>query len=165
MNAEKATRQTHTFRATLLGDSSGTWVEVPPEIMGALGAGKRPAVRVVINGVELRTTIAAYSGRAQIGLRRQIREAAQVDPGESLEVSVELDAEPRSVEVPDDLAAALTADPEASRLFDSLSLTNRKEYVAWVQDAKTPSTRQRRVAEAPEFLKSGRRTPRGKTSS
>jgi hypothetical protein len=150
-----------TFRATLQGDA-GQFIAVPPEIVQTLGPGKRPAVRVVINGVELRTTLAAYGGGTQIGLRREIREAAQIVPGESIEVSVELDTLPRSVDVPEDLAAVLSADLEASRIFDGLSFTNRKEYVAWVLAAKTPATRERRVAEAPQLLNRGRRTPLGK---
>jgi Bacteriocin-protection, YdeI or OmpD-Associated/Domain of unknown function (DUF1905) len=147
-----------TFRATLQGDS-GMFVEVPSEIVRALGPARRPAVRVVINGVELRTTLAAYQGGSQIGLRREIREAAQINLGETFEVSIELDTEPRTVELPEDLGAVLAADPVASRIFEGLSFTNRKEYVGWVLGARTPATRQRRVEEAPELLKSGRRTP------
>ncbi|HLZ31058.1 MAG TPA: YdeI/OmpD-associated family protein [Chloroflexota bacterium] len=156
-----AARRPLTFKATLRGDS-GEFIEVPAEIVRALGPGRRPAVRVVINGVELRTTLAAYGGGSQIGLRREIREAAQASPGELIEVSVELDTQPRTVEVPADLAAVLAADFEASRIFDGLSYTNRKEYVGWVLGAKLPATRERRVAEAPAMLKAGRRTPLAK---
>src|SRR5712691_3983188 len=103
-----------TFGGTLQEDG-GTFVEVPPDVLAGLGPRKRPAVRVVINGVELRTTIAVYGGRSYIGIRREIREAAQIAPGEAIEVSVELDEQPRSVDLPDDLAEALAADPEARR--------------------------------------------------
>jgi hypothetical protein len=154
-NVAGAARQPLTFRAVLQGDS-GMFVEVPPEILQALGPARRPAVRVVINGVELRTTIAVYGGRSLIGVRREIREAAQVNLGETLELAVELDTAARGVELPDDLAAVLAADPDARRLFDSQSFTNRKEYVGWVLQARTASTRQRRIADTPELLKSGR---------
>ena len=157
-NADLVSGQPLTFRTVLQGDS-GMFVEVPPGILQALGPARRPAVRVVINGVELRTTIAVYGGRSLIGLRREIREAAQVSLGETLELAVELDTAARVVELPDDLAAVLAADPEASRRFESLSFTNRKEYVGWVLQARTPSTRERRIADTPELLKSGRRTP------
>jgi uncharacterized protein YdeI (YjbR/CyaY-like superfamily) len=116
-------------------------------------------VRVVINGVELRTTIAVYGGRSLIGLRREIREAAHINLGETIELAVELDTSARVVELPEDLAAVLAADPDASRVFEGLSFTNRKEYVGWVLQARTPATRQRRIADTPELLKSGRRTP------
>jgi hypothetical protein len=146
------------FTATLTAEG-GTFFEVPPEIMAALGGGKRPAVRVDINGVELRTTIAVYGGRSYIGVRREIREAAHVMPGEEVELSVEIDARPRMVELPEDLAVTLAADPEANRIFESLSFTHRREYVGWVMAAKRRDTRERRVAEAPSLLKRGRRTP------
>ncbi len=147
-----------TFSGTLR-EEAGAFVEVPPDVLAELGPRKRPAVRVVINGVELRTTIAVYGGRSYIGIRREIRDAAQIAPGEDIEVSVELDDQPRSVDVPDDLATALSADPEAQRIFDGLSFSNRKEYAAWILGAKQPATRQRRVAEATALLKAGRRTP------
>jgi Bacteriocin-protection, YdeI or OmpD-Associated/Domain of unknown function (DUF1905) len=136
-------------------------VEVPPETMEKLGPGKRPAVKVVLNGVELRTTIAVYAGHSYVGFRRDIREAAGVQPGDSVELSIELDDRPRTIEVPDDLDAALAGDPEARGIFDGLSFTNRDQYVRWVLDARRPATRERRVAEVPGLLKSGRRTPLG----
>jgi hypothetical protein len=147
-----------TFTAILRADG-GMFFEVPPEIMTALDGGKRPAVRVVINGVVLRTTIAVYGGRSYIGVRREIRDAAKVMLGDEVELSVEIDAAPRIVELPEDLAVALAADPEANRIFEGLSFTNRKEYADWVLAAKRRETREQRVAEAPGLLKRGRRTP------
>jgi hypothetical protein len=147
-----------TFTATLKADG-GMFFEVPPEIMAALDGGKRPAVQVVINGVRLRTTIAVYGGRSYIGVRREIRDAAKVNLGDQVELSVEVDAQPRTVELPEDLAVALAADPEANRIFEGLSFTNRKEYADWILAAKRRETREQRVAEAPGLLKRGRRTP------
>ncbi len=149
-----------TFRGTLR-EEAGAFVQVPPDVLAALGPRKRPAVRVVINGVELRTTLAVYGGRSYIGIRREIREAAQIAPGENIELTVELDQQARTVDLPEDLAAAIAADHEAQRIFDGLSFSNRKEYAAWVLAAKQASTRQRRVADAPALLKAGRRTPGG----
>jgi len=103
----------HTFRGTLR-EEAGTFVEVPPDVLAALGPRKRPAVRVVINGVELRTTIAVYGGRSYIGIRREIRDAAHIAPGEEIEVSVEPDDQPRTVDLPDDLARLLPMTPTPS---------------------------------------------------
>jgi uncharacterized protein YdeI (YjbR/CyaY-like superfamily) len=80
-------------------------------------------------------------------------------PGQEVELTLELDAEPREIQLPPDLAAALQTDPDAQAAFDQLAFTNRKEFVDWVQAARRPATRQRRVADATTLLRSGRRTP------
>jgi uncharacterized protein YdeI (YjbR/CyaY-like superfamily) len=59
---------------------------------------------------------------------------------------MELDTELRTVGLPRDLRAALERDPAAHAAFDKLSFTHRREYVEWVEDAKRPETRTRRIA-------------------
>ena len=134
--------------------------EVPASVLDALGTpAKRPLVRVTINGVETRTRLMVYGGKTLIGLRRDQQKAMQVAPGQIFEVHVALDAEERTVEVPAELATVFAADPEAERIFEGLSFTNRKEYVEWCTGAKRPETRQKRLSQVPGLLKSGRRTP------
>jgi Domain of unknown function (DUF1905) len=80
-----------TFRAKLQFQA-GMFVEVPTEVLDALASPKRRApVRVVVNGVELPTTLAVYSDKSYIGFRKEIREAAGLVPGEEVDVAVELD--------------------------------------------------------------------------
>jgi hypothetical protein len=148
-----------TFRGRLRGDH-GALIQVPPEVMAQLGPARRPRVCVTVNGVELRTTIAVYDDTPYIGLRREIRTAAGVAAGDEIELSIELDTAPRIVSVPDDFAAALAADAAVHASFDALAYTGRREYVQWIVDARRPETRQRRVHDAVELLKAGRRTPR-----
>ena len=71
--------------------------------------------------------------------------AAGVKAGDLVEVTIELDLEPHTVEVPADLAAALAAQPGAAPTFDALSYTMRKAYVRQVEEAKAPATRERRI--------------------
>jgi len=142
------------------GILEGAAIEVPPEVLSTLGAsGKRPPVRVVINGVELRTTVMVYSGRSYVGLRGEVRSAMGIASGETVEVSLELDTSERTVEVPDDVRAALEVDAEARRQFDGLSYTHQKEYVEWVTAAKREETRRKRLAGMADMLRSGRKTP------
>jgi hypothetical protein len=72
---------------------------------------------------------------------REIRDAAGFDDGDLLSVVIELDDEPRTVEIPPELAAALAAEPEAREAFDRLSYTHRREYVEWVtaRSARRPA--------------------------
>ena len=85
-----------------------------------------------------------------------MRAAAGVDAGERVRVTMELDSEPRTVTVPEDLRAALTADPEAEAAFAKLSFTHQREYVEWVDGAKRPETRSRRIAGTVEGVRQGK---------
>ena len=134
------------FRAPLvLHGKSATGFDVPASVVEALGAGKRPPVRVTINGYTYRNTVAVYGGQYLIGVSDQHRRAAGVAAGDMLDVELELDTEPREVTVPADLAAALDADPTVRRAFDALSYSQRSGHVQSVVGAKTEATRKRRI--------------------
>jgi hypothetical protein len=119
---------------------------VPPEVVEALGSGKRPAVRVTLNGYTYRSTVAPMSGAFYLPVSAEVRAASGAAAGDEVEVNVELDTEPRTVEVPPDLAAALDATPSARAAFDVLSYSNRRRHVLAVEGAKAAETRARRVA-------------------
>lgn len=125
---------------------NATGLRVPAEAVAALGKQKKPKVRVTLNGYTYRSTVAAYGDVFMLPLSAENREAAGVKAGDEVEVTIELDLEPRTVEVPDDLAAALAAKPGATAAFEALSYTMRKEHVRQVQDAKAQETRDRRIA-------------------
>jgi hypothetical protein len=134
------------FRATLeLHGTTATGITVPPDVVASLGPGKRTPVTVTLNGHSYRTTIAAMGGAFLIPVAAEHRNAAGVKAGDLLVVNVELDTAPREVEVPADLAAALTR-AGLRQTFDALSFTRRKEAVVAVESAKKPETRERRVA-------------------
>ena len=130
--------------------------EVPFDPKAAFGKVRAP-VRVTINGYTFRTTIASMGGRKLIGLNRGVQAGAGVEAGDRVQVELELDDEPRTVDVPADLAGALDADLRA--FFDSLSYTHRKEYVRWIEEAKRDETRRARVVKAVEMLRAKVRTP------
>jgi hypothetical protein len=123
-------------------------MDVPPEVVDSLGAGRRPAVRVTVGGHTYRSTIASMGGRFLLPLSAENRAAAGVAAGDCVEVDVELDDAPRVVQVPPDLAAALDAEPAARRRFDALSYSSQLRHVLAVEGAKAEATRQRRVAAA-----------------
>jgi uncharacterized protein YdeI (YjbR/CyaY-like superfamily) len=116
-------------------------------------------VRATVNGYTFRTTLLTMGGRALLGLNREVREAAEVEAGQQVSVELERDDEPRTVEVPSDLAAALEADAALRETFEGLSYTHRKEYARWIEEAKREETRRRRVAKSVEMLREGIKTP------
>lgn len=137
-----------TFTTTVLKDEhvNATGISVPPEIIAALGKGKKPPVKVTIGAYTYRTTVAGYGDTYMIPLSAENRTAAGVNAGDQIEVTLELDTEPRTVDVPDDLAAALAAKPGAREAFDALNYSTRKEHVRQVVSAKAQETRDRRIA-------------------
>ena len=141
------------FTAPLvLSGKTATGLPVPESIVHALAGGKRPAVRVTINGFSYRSTIAPMGGEYWIPVSSDVRASAGVAAAEDLVVDVELDTEPRTVDVPDDLNVALNESPAAKSAFDRLSYSNQRRIVLQVTDAKTDETRRRRIAKAIETL-------------
>jgi hypothetical protein len=145
------------FRTTLeLGGKTATGFRVPADVVASLGRGKRPPVRVTINGYTYRNTVAVMGGEFVLGVSSEHRAGAGVAHGDVVDVDLELDTEPREVSVPDDLRAALDADPAAARFFDGLSYSNRLRHVLAIDDAKTPETRARRIAKSVGLFREGR---------
>jgi len=134
----------------------GSAFDVPHAAAAALSDEKRPTVTVTIGGHTYRTRIAVYGGQPMVGMSKANRVAAGIDIGDRFDVSVALDEEPRVVEVPDDLAAALADDAVAAAAFDRLAYTHRREYVIWITDARKPETRARRVQGTLDKLRDGR---------
>jgi hypothetical protein len=116
----------------------------------------RPPLKVTIRGHTWRTTPGVYGGVAYVGLNKDVRAAAGVDAGDRVRVAIELDTEPRTVTVPADLRSVLADDAEARAAFDRLSYTHRREYVEWIEEAKRPETRARRVAGTVEAVRAGK---------
>jgi hypothetical protein len=125
-------------------------------VLEGLGAGKRPPVRVTINGYTYRSTVASMGGGFMVGVNAQNREAAGVAGGDTIDVEIELDTAPREVAVPPDLAKALKKDAKAKKTFDALSNSNKGWHVQSIEGAKTDETRQRRIAKSVAALREGR---------
>jgi hypothetical protein len=145
------------FHTTILqSGKTATGIEVPPEVVESLGAGKRPPVRVTLNGYSYRNTIAVMGGVYMVGISAEHRANAGVAGGDELDVDIELDTAPREVTVPSDFAAALDADTDAKAAFEKLSYSNQSRHVLAIEGAKSAETRQRRIAKALSELKAGR---------
>ncbi|MFE9957356.1 YdeI/OmpD-associated family protein [Micromonospora sp. NPDC005299] len=127
------------------------------EQVSVVGEGRKTfPVRVSVNGVTLPLRLARMGGENLIGLSRAARAQAGVSIGSTYEVAIALDAEARSVEVPEDLAAALAGDAQAQTAFGALAPSHRKEFVRWVTEAKREATRAQRVTKTIEMLRAGR---------
>jgi len=145
------------FRAIIeLAGKTATGIEVPAAVVTKLGSSKKPAVRVTIKGYTYRSTVASMGGRFMLPISAEVREAASVAAKDKVDVDVELDTAPREVTVPPHFAHALTRDPAAKRLFEGLSFSNKQRIVIAIESAKTPETRERRIAKAVGALREGK---------
>ena len=145
------------FHTTILqGDKTATGIRIPDEIMTGLGAGRKPPVRVTINGHSYRSTVATVDGRPMVGISAENRAGAGVAGGDAVDVDIELDTAPREVTVPADFAKALDAEPAARRAFDGLSYGNQSWHTLQIDGAKSDETRQRRIARSVDALLEGR---------
>lgn len=126
--------------------------EVPEEVVDALGGGKHPKVSVTVNGSTFRTSIARMGGRYLLDMSADRRSAAGVATGDVLDVDVDPDTAPRQVELPDDLAEALDADPVAKTFWETLSSSKQQWHVAQVTGAKKAETRAARVGKSVAML-------------
>jgi len=147
------------MKITLKLQSTGgntTGFQVPDAFLDELGGGGRPKVVVVVNGYEFRSSIARMGGQYWLGVSSARRTEARITPGQTYDLDVVLDRQERTIEVPDDLAAALAADPAAQAFFDGLSFSNKRWHVEQVTGAKTAETRERRVAKSVQMLGAGR---------
>jgi bifunctional DNA-binding transcriptional regulator/antitoxin component of YhaV-PrlF toxin-antitoxin module len=147
------------FRAKLGGDEGERpLVELPFDARATFGKARAP-VRGRVNGAKFRSTVAVYGGHAYVGFNKELRERAGIAMGDDVEVELELDSEPREVELPPELERALAGDAEAKEAFDGLSYTHRREYAEWVAGARKPETRERRLGKAVEMLLAGAKHP------
>jgi hypothetical protein len=145
------------FTTTIRGSGNKAGVMVPEDIVDALGAGRHPKVVVTINGHSYRSSIAVMGGQNMVGVSAANRDLTGASAGDTVEVDVELDTQPRVIEVPEDLAAALEADPTAKAFYATLNYSSQRRYVEPIADAKTSETRARRIAKVVAELKAGKK--------
>ncbi len=145
------------FRArVLLGGKTASGIRVPPEVVAGLGASKRPAVRVTIQGYTYRSTVAPMHGEYMLPVSAEVRDSVGIAAGEEVEVELELDTGRREVTIPTDFKDALDSDAVAKQFFDGLSYSNQRRLVMAIDGANATDTRQRRIAKTVSTLREHR---------
>jgi hypothetical protein len=133
-----------TFKTKIVREGSICFVPVPFDPRPVFGKLRAP-VKVTLNGYTYRSTIASMGNGPCIPLRRSHREAAGLEGGETLTVTLALDTEKREIKPPPDLVKALRAVPAGWDRWRALSYTHQREHVEAIADAKKPATRARRI--------------------
>ncbi|MBI1184175.1 DUF1905 domain-containing protein [bacterium] len=141
------------YQTTIVQTGNNTGIHVPDEILEKLNGGKRPLVKVTLNGYTYRSAVGKMGGKFMISLSAENRKNANVKGGDTLEVSIVLDTEPRTIDVPLALQAALDENKDAKDAFEILAPSKKKALVLSVVDAKTEETMIRRIAKIIDSLK------------
>ncbi len=142
------------FRAKVISSGNATAVEIPADVVNALGSGPRPLIAVTVNGHTWRSRVALMRGQCLVGISAANRAASGIGEGDVVEVNLKLDTEPRVVPEPPDLAKALNNDPEVRAAFDCLPYGLKRKDVTAIEEAKTPEVRQRRISKLVTRLQS-----------
>ena len=146
------------LRTTILqAKKTATGIRIPEAIIAQLGAGKKPPVRVTINGYTYRSSIAFMGGVYMLGISAAVREAAGIQGGDEIEVTLALDKAPREAALHPAFKAALDKDEKAGLFFEGLSFSNKQRYALPIEQAKTEETRQRRIDKAISELAQGKK--------
>jgi hypothetical protein len=144
------------FDTTVAATGNNTGIVVPDDAIERLGAGRRPAVVVNVNGYEYRNTVGVMGGKHMISISAAVRKETGLKGGDPIHVTLTVAQTPRGVDVPGDFAAALSADPAAAAFFDKLSNSLQRYHVDSINAAKTPATRQRRIEKAISLFREGK---------
>jgi hypothetical protein len=148
----------HTFTAIIQNaGGGGAFVEIPFDVEAAFGS-KKPKVKAMIEGIPYRGLLVRMGTENHLliilkGIREQIGKTF----GDEVKITVELDTEPRVIEVPAELKKAFKTEKDAKAFFEKLAYTHQREYVMWINEAKREVTRQARIAKTIEKLKKGKK--------
>ena len=145
------------FDTTVAATGNNTGIVVPGDLIDRLGAGRRPAVMVNVNGYEYRTTVGVMGGKHMISISAAVRKETGLEGGDPVHVTLTLADTPRDVAVPDDFAVALSADADAGAFFAKLSNSLQRYHVDNINGAKTAETRQRRIEKAIWLFRQGKK--------
>lgn len=150
------------FEAELLqspGSGAACFVDFPYDLKALYGKGNLVPVVVTWDGhVRYRGSLAMMGGANALCLaRKDVLAQLGKRAGDRVHVQVELDTEPREVELPPALAEALAGAPEAAAAWPRLSPSCQREYASWIGEAKRPETLVKRVQEALPMILAGRR--------
>ena len=139
------------FEATIVQHKgmNAAYVEFPYDVQELFGTRGQVKIRAELDGkIIYRGSLANMGvGCHILGLTKEIRKQLGKSFGDTIAVTLEKDTEERKVEIPDDIAEILNQNPGYRSFFDSLSYTNRKEYIHWIESAKKEETRSNRLAQ------------------
>jgi bifunctional DNA-binding transcriptional regulator/antitoxin component of YhaV-PrlF toxin-antitoxin module len=143
-----------------VGNIDATSVNFPYNVEELFGTKGQVKVKTIIDGVEYRGSLANMgTGCHILGITKEIRKKINKKAGDFVTIILEKDTEERIIEIPNDFNELLKENPDLSKFFESLSFTNRKEYIRWIESAKKEETRKNRLDQCIEKLINHKKNP------
>ncbi len=144
------------FDTTVTANGNNTGIVVPAELIEQLGAGKRPAVLVSVNGYEYRNTVGVMDGKFMLPISAAVRKVTGLKGGDSIHVILSIANEPREVNMPADFQDRLAAEPVLAQFFSGLSNSLQRYHVDNINAARDADTRQRRIEKSIALFRGGK---------
>jgi hypothetical protein len=145
------------FKVKIEGKEIGavTAITPPVEVLEVFGTRGRVPITGTINGFPFRSSLMPMGGCHRMPVNKTLREGAGVKAGDVVEVVMERDEAPRTVEPPALLKKLLGKSKTAKANWEKLPFTHKKEIAIWIDGAKQEETRARRLARAMQVLEAG----------
>lgn len=123
------------------------YVEFPYDVFETYGVKGQVKVKVLFdNKINYRGSLSKMGFNCHvIGITKEIRQQLNKSFGDTVDIKIERDLEVREVNIPKDALDLLNNNPNAKAYFETLSFTNRKEYIVWIESAKKEETRKNRL--------------------
>jgi hypothetical protein len=147
--------QVYEFDAAIQKHESmdAAYIEFPYDVEKEFGVKGQVKVLATFDGHQYRGSLAKMGLPFHcLGMTQNIRKSIGKQPGDTVHVVIQLDTEPRIIQIPDDFQQQLTANPLAQKFFMALSYSHQKEYVQWIESAKKVETREKRIRDAVAML-------------
>jgi bacteriocin resistance YdeI/OmpD-like protein/uncharacterized protein DUF1905 len=152
---------TQEFETRLMAKGPGgawTYLPIPFDVYQVFGSKARVSVKGTINGFPFRNSLMPEGdGTHSMMVSKELQAGANARSGDLVSVTVEPDTEERSVAVPEELETAFMEHPQAASVFDTMTFSQKKEYVDWISTAKQAATKASRVVKAVEMLAAGKK--------
>lgn len=144
------------FKATVSKTGSRVALPIPFDPNQVWGVKQRHHITGTINGYGVRGSLGSDGTHYFLPLGAAWRRGSGVDAGTEVEVVLAPEG-PQADALPEDVLAALEAEPQAKAFFESLATFYRNGYMRWIEGAKRAETRSARIAEMLNLLKQGKK--------
>jgi len=149
------------FKARLMAKGpAGAWtyLPIPFDVNQVFGSKARVSVAGTINGFSFRNSLMPEGdGTHSMMVSKELQTGANARAGDLVSVTLGPDMEERVVSMPPELEAALTKNRLGAAVFDTMTYSQKKEYVGWISTAKQAATKANRVTKAVDMLAVGKK--------